>query len=308
MSKCQKINTNTTSISNAHNLNIQMYSFKEVLELFGLGYEFGVEDLKRAKLMVLKMHPDKSRLSSEYFLFYKKAYEVVFKFYEENTKTSAVVPDVNPEYSAEKGNKNIGKTIQNMVKAGDFHGKFNELFEENMAKKVDTGKNDWFKNNDPLFQYDEVKNKDSMLQTIHQIKAKNAAVVVHRGIQDMFSGSSGASSLYDDDENDSYVTCDPFSKLKFDDLRKVHKDQTVFAVSERDFDKVQKFGSVDEYNRSRGAQVLTPLEKGQAERMLKIQEDEVRQRMLAKQHAAQLESMKYEEKNKNVMANFLRLN
>ena len=32
--------------------------------------------------------------------------------------------------------------------------------------------------------------------------------------------------LYEEDDN-SYVTSDPFGKLKFDDLRKVHRDQSV---------------------------------------------------------------------------------
>ena len=55
-----------------HNLNIHQYSFKELLELFDLSNTISVEDLKRAK-KVLMTHPDKSRLLSEYFLFYKKA-------------------------------------------------------------------------------------------------------------------------------------------------------------------------------------------------------------------------------------------
>ena len=35
--------------SGSHNLNIQMYSFKEVLELFNLSYNISLEELKRAK-------------------------------------------------------------------------------------------------------------------------------------------------------------------------------------------------------------------------------------------------------------------
>ena len=57
-----------------HNLNIHMYSLAEILNLFDLDYEFDVEGLKRAKKKVLMLHPDKSKLDPEYFLFYKKAY------------------------------------------------------------------------------------------------------------------------------------------------------------------------------------------------------------------------------------------
>ena len=54
-----------------HNLNIYMYSFEDILELFDLTYTITPEDLKRAKKTVLMIHPDKSKLSSDYFLFYK---------------------------------------------------------------------------------------------------------------------------------------------------------------------------------------------------------------------------------------------
>lgn len=60
-------------LDNAHNLDVNMYSLKEILNLFHLDYDISLEDLKRAKKQVLSTHPDKSRLSSEYFLFFKKS-------------------------------------------------------------------------------------------------------------------------------------------------------------------------------------------------------------------------------------------
>ena len=46
-----------------------------------------------------------------------------------------------------------------------------------------------------------------------------------------WDGGCGArySSYFEEEDTDDYVACDVFSKLKFDDLRKVHKDQTVFV-------------------------------------------------------------------------------
>ena len=43
---------------------------------------------------------------------------------------------------------------------------------------------------------------------------------------------------------------------------------TVFAVSERDIDKVPQYGSVDQYMRTRGKQDMNPLEKTEAELIL----------------------------------------
>ena len=70
----------------SHNLNIKMYSFQELLDLFKLSSNITIEEMKRAKMMVLKMHPDKSRLPPDYFLFYKKAYEIIYQYYEETHK------------------------------------------------------------------------------------------------------------------------------------------------------------------------------------------------------------------------------
>ena len=52
-----------------HNLDINMYSFKEILELFDLDYNMNLEDLKRAKKKLVQIHPDKSNLPNEYFIF-----------------------------------------------------------------------------------------------------------------------------------------------------------------------------------------------------------------------------------------------
>jgi hypothetical protein len=95
--------------------------------------------------------------------------------------------------------------------------------------------------------------------------------------------------------------------LKYDDLRKVHKDQTVFSVSEADFAKVPKYASVDQYNRARAETAGKPLEKTEAEALLANQEREMQEKMMQKQYQSNLRTMEYEQKNKNVMASFLYL-
>jgi len=285
-----------------------MYSFQEILDLFQLPSTFGEPELKRAKMMVLKMHPDKSRLPAEYFLFYKKAFEFVVDYYRDSIKTSAQVPTEEIVYEPISIEKRMSQKIQSTMKeigAEQFQNKFNRLFEENMSKKVDENQNAWFKNNDPMYSTDSVQNASGIGQAIDQIKEKNAAIIRYRGVESMLSGNRG-NSLYDTEESNDYVTCDPFSKLKFDDLRKVHKDQTVFAVGERDFAKMRVYGSTNELQQERGSP-LKPLEKGQAEKMLLEQETRLKQQMLAKQHAASLQSIEYEKKNKSVLSSFLQL-
>jgi hypothetical protein len=95
--------------------------------------------------------------------------------------------------------------------------------------------------------------------------------------------------------------------LKFDDLRKVHKDQTVFAVSERDINKVQQYSSMDHFMRERGKQTLTPLEKQEAEYMLAMKDKQYRERLMQKEYQANLRALENAEKNKTVLSSFLRL-
>jgi hypothetical protein len=290
-----------------HNLNINMYSFKEILELFKLSYDFDIDQLKQAKIMVLRMHPDKSRLPPDYFLFYKKAFDLIVEYYNEKQKVNVSVPHNEIKYESDTPDKavykQVGKTMKELG-TEKFQEKFNQLFEKNMVKKRDESVNDWFKKNDPLFEFDDVKSTSGLGMAMDSIKAKSAALTQYKGVENMTSRMGN--DLYEDDSN-GYVSCDPFGKLKFDDLRKVHKDQTVFAVSERDFEKVQKYSSMDHLQRERGMANLTPIEKTHAEQMLAEKEAAIQKAMLAKKHADHLRSMEYAEKNKSVMSSFFQL-
>ena len=125
----------------------------------------------------------------------------------------------------------------------------------------------------------------------------------------MNQDSATNNNFYDDDGDFSnqYVTSDPFSKLKFDDLRKVHRDQSVLAVSEQDFQNIQTYNSVEEFNRARSQHSYDPLEKEHANRILHEQEKAIQQRMMQKEYQAKLQTEKYAEKNKDVLSSFLLL-
>jgi hypothetical protein len=291
-----------------HNLNINMYSLEELLGLFDLTYDLDMEGVKRAKKKVLMLHPDKSRLSSDYFIFYKRAFEVIVQFYEEKTRQNRTVPTEEVKYSpmntSQQKSKQVNEVIKNMKKS-EFQNKFNEMFEQNMKTAPDPKRNEWFKKEDPIFDINEKVSTQNMGQVFDTIKQRSMGLVQYKGVQSLNSGSG--TNIYDDEDDNSYVVCDPFSKLKYDDLRKVHKDQTVLAVSEKDFQKVPQYSSVDHFMRERGNQNLTPLEKTQAEKMMEIQQKEHEKMIMKKQYNASLKTMEYEEKNKQVLSNFLRI-
>ena len=72
---------------NKVDLNIDNYSYENILELFHLDYNFDMNELKSAKKIVLQTHPDKSKLPKEYFLFYSKAYKMLYYVYEFRLKS-----------------------------------------------------------------------------------------------------------------------------------------------------------------------------------------------------------------------------
>ena len=295
-----------------HNLDIQQYSLDELLGLFDMNAysPITLEQLKYAKKKVLMLHPDKSRLDASYFLFYKKALDVVVQYYNHQHRQDIQVTPENSQYILPNVPKSttgqINQVIEKMGSNG-FQQKFNQLFEENMVKKPNADKNAWFSSNDPVYDNLSATNAKQIGEVFENIKQKNQGMVKYLGVSEMnSSGVHGGNFYEDDDANDNYVSCDPFSKLKFDDLRKVHKDQTVFAVSESDYSKMPKYSSVDHFSRER-SNLGEPIEKQKAEAMLASREREMQAKMMQRQHQSNLQTMAYAEKNKNILSSFMHL-
>ena len=293
-----------------HNLDINMYSFKEILGLFNIETDYPtVEDVKKAKKTVLMTHPDKSKLEPTYFLFYKKAFDVLKNYYENNLKQNVNIDKSDTDYTDyfdADDNKGIQSHIGKIEKV-KFNSKFNKLFEENAnIKNVDSEKNNWFKDDKPVYEKtEEIVNANSMNSVFNKFKEKNNGLIVHKNIQDMSRG--GGTNLYDEEDSNTYVTSDPFSKLKFDDLRKVHKDETIFSVSERDISKVKQYESIDEYSNARNNESLEPIDKGTAERIINTREKIRSDYIKEQQHKAYIKTLENEEKNKSFMSNFLHI-
>lgn len=297
-------------MSSFHNLNVHMYNLDELLNLFNLNYRFSKEDLLKAKKKVMMTHPDKSNLDAKYFLFYKKAYDIILEFYKNQNKHNDDIYD--KDYAAnEYDNQNSSTTKEmskqiNKIPTKQFQQKFNTLFEENMTSKPDPTVNEWFTSEENMYDLKDTVNKSNMNQMFEKVKSQQSNLVKYKGVQTLQVNGNSGNSLYDQN-NDDYVSTDVFSKLKFDDLRKVHKDQTVLQVSEKDYQNIPKYNSVDQFVRARGKQTLTPLEKQKAEQLLAQENETYKQEIMQKEYEAKLRSMKNEEKNKHILSKFLYL-
>lgn len=295
-----------------HNLDITMYSFQDLLNLFTIKSSIiSTDDIKNAKRKVLMMHPDKSKLDSKYFLFYKKALDVIYHYYSETHKQNQSMSEENTEYKnvvvTEKDmENNIKKNIKEMS-PDKFQSWFNEQFEEIIDNKTDSTRNEWFTNHDPVYKVNENVKLDSIGKEFEQIKKQNADIIKYKGVENF--GQNFGSKLYDDNdiESSDYISSDPFSKLQYDDLRKVHKDQTIFAVGENDLTNVKIYNSMEQLQMEREGQNLEPINKEEALQTLEENEKQYTKNILKKQFESNRKTDTFEEKNKSILSSFLRL-
>ena len=110
-----------------HNLDVSMYTLDELLGLFDLTYDITPDGIKKAKHKVLMIHPDKSKLPADYFIFYKKAFEIVVGFYEEQSRHNKPMPTEPVIYSDIKSANKNTKRIINEMKKSEFNTQFNTM-------------------------------------------------------------------------------------------------------------------------------------------------------------------------------------
>jgi len=132
-----------------------------------------------------------------------------------------------------------------------------------------------------------------MGEEIEKKKQQVRSIVVHKGIDELYSNFNGASNLTGD--SPECYSSDLFSSLQYEDLRKAHVE-SVIPVTMEDYDNVKKFKNLNEYNNYRNSQNVVPLSEIQAAEYLnnKNKQEEIQTTNRAYKLAKQLE-----ESNKN---------
>jgi len=200
-------------------LDIDNYSMEDILKLFKIS-NFDEIDMKRAKKMVLMIHPDKSHLPSEYFYFYTKAYKLLYSMYEFKNKMKS---EQSTEYESYKGEEAVKLHIGEME---NFTTWFNEEFEK--RREVTEGYDDWLKSDDGIIS-ENVKLSD-MNQFFEE-----RAVTIKTNVKE-YAGNS----------NETFET-DLFSSLQYSDLKEAH---TLAPVSMDEYYNKPKY-TIDEYKKYR---------------------------------------------------------
>ena len=229
-------------------LNINNYNLEDILNLFGLNINYSMTELKSAKKMALRTHPDKSGLKQEVFIFFSKAYNMLSKIYKLKNKTEKKVENIDydeNDMGEEMGNKELLNMKLKTLEKKNFNKWFNNLFEKSNGKSNTDGYGDWLKSEEGVSNV-KISNKTEFDELFKKKKMESRQLTVKTGIQDIIY-NSGATML---DSTETIYSSDVFSKLKFDDVKKVHME-TVIPVTEQDFKEKKRFDNVEQYIRYR---------------------------------------------------------
>lgn len=250
-------------------LDINNYNLDDILRLFNIDYNFNESDIKICYKTVLKLHPDKSGLDKKYFLFYTKAFKVLKNVYEYKNKRNTQLDEnkAKVEYLSnsddDEGKKLIVKNLQKK-RGEDFNKWFNETFEKiNISNISENGYGDWLKSENDTEDLD-IKSIREMHDIINKKKETLSALVKIDKISEI--SSIGSLNELDNGQPESY-SASVFSKLAYDDLKVAHTE-TVIPVSNRDYEKIQKFNNIGSLREFRNRQNLKPMSKQEAENQI----------------------------------------
>lgn len=247
-------------------LNIDNYDLEDLLNLFHLNYEFDENDLKTAKTVALKTHPDKSGLNKEVFLFFMKAYKMIESIYEFKLKRAKCARNTSYENEKMESDKKtlLLKKLDGM-KAKDFNKWFNKMFEKVKVNDddVDSGYGKWFKSDEDVNE-ETVTNKRDMEAVFNKKKAASRELVLHKGVNEMVHGGGYDLTRSRPEEYSS----DIFSKLQYDDLRKAHTE-TVVPVTHEDYLRRKKYNNVESLKKDRAENNPAMLSLAQSKELLR---------------------------------------
>tara|TARA_B100000674_G_C37932264_1_gene958545 strand:+ start:834 stop:1727 length:894 start_codon:yes stop_codon:yes gene_type:complete len=247
------------SINETHDLDIDNYNLTDLLNLFHLQFDFNENDLKRAKLMVYKMHPDKSNIDNKYFIFFNKAYKTIQKVYYFKRKKQQNSYDTEYSYlnnNVKKDEKLLAKKLQGKS-VKDFNNWFNKMFEKTRMKDNSSeGYENWFRSEE-----DTVKEKASSLNDFDRLfrnkKEKCRELAIKKDLEEITTSNEGYDLNRKKPENYSSGI---FSKLQYEDLKKAHTE-TVVPVTQEDYYNKEKYKNVHDMKLSRSKQNIVPLSK-----------------------------------------------
>ena len=128
-------------------------------------------------------------------------------------------------------------------------------------------------------------------------KSQARSLIIRDDVQEMWSNNSISASELSNDSPETYDS-GLFSGLSFQDLYKAHTE-TVIPVTEEDYEKKKKFGSVNEYMSYRNNQDTKPLSEQQALQYLNQKNEKEEEKSVRRAYELAKQTELAKQKNQN---------
>lgn len=241
-------------------LDINNYDLPDILRLFKLPVDFTSAELKHARTRVLALHPDKSNLDAQYFVFFSKAYKMLQTVHEFKTKSST---DRTNREDFDLTAEQHAALAAFAAKGGSTQQLINETFEQHDLKTdyARGGYEEWLKSGEdaPIRQ----QSLAEMGQEFERRRRDQRALVQYTGPVE-YGANQFDGCMIDGSATDNY------SGNGHMDLRAAYEN-SINAVDTENLG--QTFGSVDALAAFRASQPLTPMAEDEAWAMLQQAED-----------------------------------
>ena len=231
---------------------------------------FGIDSLLEIILLVSEMlelsaNPDRSavgtvlesHLDTKYFLFFSKAYKMLYRIYQFREGSSKQHTD-DDEYtiiSKDESTTSNRKILEQHKEYAEiktnpeaFNNWFNDLFEKNKdPQQENDGHGDWLSSE---MKNVEVANNPTEMATLiekQKIQAREKQMTIYKTFEPL--NSATGESLVKAEGPQNYQS-GLFSKLQYDDLKEVHENG-VIPITNEDYKNRKTFRNMDEMNRQR---------------------------------------------------------
>jgi len=248
---------------NLLDLNLDNYSRVDLYKLFGLKHiHLSEENMRESKKIVLKTHPDKSKLEPKFFLFFSKAYKKLYSMYEFQNRSSNKSIETT-EYGFDDDKvitlDNLFEKKKELKDPKRFHKWFNDEFEKHKLEDMnENGYGGWLKTDEGIVNVGQVSKAD-MNSAFDEQKRRVQSITVYNGVNELCAPAFSGSSLLS--KNDNYTSNNLFeSGGGYTDLKQAYTE-TVIPVTEEDYNKLPKFKNVNDYKNYRESETTVPHSK-----------------------------------------------
>ena len=228
-------------------LNLDNYSLDDLLSLFYLTPGFSSQELRAARRVVAKVHPDKSNLPAHYFAFFDKAYKLLEQVHRTQvSRADAAAREAlgpRPEeitYEAER-DEALATTLNKYTETPGFNKVFNELFEKHAPVQYEQtqGHGDWLGETTA-----EPDRQGTREEVFARCKREARELVAMPTLTAANEGAGGGwhSDLVSQDEG-AYGSSTS-STLPYQDLRQAHEVSVIPVSEELDFDRRKQYAGV----------------------------------------------------------------